>query len=363
MTPWSVGATKNWFIKNERSVSTAFLIGGFILDTLTLKRIDSLWENLWIAFHLLVVAVVIVLLHYKEKKVGADKSGTHFWLINILQLFFGGLMSAFLVFYFRAATLSATWPFILILVVAILANEFLKKHYARLIFQTSFLFISIFLFAIFEVPIVLNRIGAPIFIVSGAISLIIISAFFSLLKGVIGPEFKKNRITLRTAISLIFIVINVLYFTNLIPPLPLSLKSAGIYHLVTRDDAGNYVAEYEDLGWEGFFKIYKDFHLAPGSPVYAYSAIFAPSDINLNVVHEWQYLDEESDMWVDKSRIPLPVVGGRDGGFRTYSVGYDLQSGRWRLNVETQNGQVIGRLFFNIIHVDEVPALKNSQNL
>jgi hypothetical protein len=53
------------------------------------------------------------------------------------------------------------------------------------------------------------------------------------------------------------------------------------------------------------------------------------------------------------TRIPLatPVRGGRREGFRTYSrrrVWYSPIAGRYRVDVVTTSGQLIGRLAFTV---------------
>src|ERR1700693_1808364 len=149
------------YARLERPISSASLLGGFAFDAITLKRVDTIWENFWIVVHLAVVAICILLLNRTENR-GADPKDppkTHFWFINTLQFFFGGLLSTFLVFYFRSGTLRVSWPFFLILGAAFLANEKLKQHFARLTFQLSFFFLSLFCFTIFILPVVLHSIG------------------------------------------------------------------------------------------------------------------------------------------------------------------------------------------------------------
>lgn len=114
---------------------------------------------------------------------------------------------------------------------------------------------------------------------------------------------------------------------------------------------------YEDRGLREYFKLYKDFHRAPGSPVYAFSAVFSPKSLNLTILHEWQHYDETKGEWVTETVISLPVVGGRDGGFRTYSMRSNLANGKWRVNIETEQSQVIGRLRFNLLPVENQPPL------
>ena len=157
----------------------------------------------------------------------------------------------------------------------------------------------------------------------------------------------------------IFLFINFLYFTNLIPPIPLSLKDAGMYHTIQRNQSGNYDVTYENYGWRGYFKMYPEFTQVAGSPVYAFSAIFSPKDLNLDIVHEWQYYSEKQGKWTTKSIINLAVVGGRDGGFRTYSMRSNLEAGKWKVNIKTREGLNIGHLRFNLVPSDVKPILSN----
>jgi hypothetical protein len=110
----------------------------------------------------------------------------------------------------------------------------------------------------------------------------------------------------------------------------------------------------------GYLEFYKTFHEVSGSSIFAYSAIFSPSDLNIDIIHEWQYFDETTQIWNTESRINLLVIGGRDGGFRTFSNRENLQPGKWRVNVETETGQIIGRLRFNLIKTETEPELSTN---
>lgn len=354
--------TRHWYGRFERPISSLSLIFGFIFDALTLKRVDTIWENSWILAHIIIVGLFILLIHIKERGPGdeLDPSKAHFWYINILQFFFGGLLSTFLVFYFRSTDIFSTWPFLFLLALAFMANESFKRHYIKLSFQISLFFLSIYSFMIFLIPIVLHKISDWVFILSGVASLIFITIFVAILF-----YFKKDKKTLNKKLTLsliviIFSLINFLYFTNLIPPIPLSLKDGGIYHLIERNQSGNYDIAYESHGWEDYFKLYKDFSVTPGSTVYAYSAVFSPKDLNLTIIHEWQYYNTISKKWVTGAVVNLPVTGGRDGGFRTYSKRMNITSGKWRVNIKTENGKTISRLRFNIVATDIEPMILNS---
>jgi len=112
--------TRNWYGRFERPISSISLISGFVFDAITLKRVDTLWENMWILGHIIIVGIFIILIHLKDNKKGNENnpSKAHFWFVNILQFFFGGLLSTFLVFYFRSTDIWVTWPFLLILAIA-----------------------------------------------------------------------------------------------------------------------------------------------------------------------------------------------------------------------------------------------------
>jgi hypothetical protein len=350
---------RDFYARFERPISSLSLVGGFVFDALTLQRVDALWDNFWVVMHLLIVGVFMVLIHAQESGEGDERNPAkkHFWYVNILQFFFGGILSTYLVFYFRSADILVTWPFILILALAFIANESLKRHYIRLSFQISLYFLCLYSFAIFLVPVVLHQIGVKIFLLSGLVALVLIGIFILTLIILAREKFKRSKKIILFSILGITSLINILYFTNLIPPIPLSLKGGDIYHSLYRDSDGNYVVQDEDLGWTGYFQLYQNFHETVGSPVYAFSAVFSPSNLNLTILHEWQHYDEASGKWLTVGTVTLSVIGGRDGGFRTFSVWTNLSAGKWRVNVKTESGQMIGQLRFNLVPVQTAPAL------
>lgn len=354
-----IARIRHWYGRFERPISSLALLAGFAFDAITLKRVDTVWENSWILAHLIIVGVFIALIHTHKYTENDEKDShkAHFWYVNILQFFFGGIFSTYLVLYFRSADILVTWPFILILVIAFVANESLKHHYLRLSFQIGLFFLSIYSFAIFLVPVLTHQIGGAIFLMAGLISLLLIILFVVFLSYLVKEKFSESKNIIILLVAGIFAVVNILYFTNLIPPIPLSLKDAGVYHSLERNAEGNYVVHYEDFGFREYFNLYQDFKQVPGSSVYAYSAIFSPSDLNTTIVHEWQFYDDVQGKWITESKINLPVIGGRDSGFRTFSAQANIYSGKWRVNVETAQGQLIGRLRFNIISVDTEPTL------
>ena len=90
-------------------------------------------------------------------------------------------------------------------------------------------------------------------------------------------------------IGSIWLTVNVLYFFNLIPPVPLALKSdsAGIYHHVAHTSTG-YEVQYVDPPFYRFWRKWDNpFYYSKGENVYCYTAIFAPDKVRVPVRHVW----------------------------------------------------------------------------
>lgn len=339
---------KDWYARYERRISTGSLLFGFVFDSLTLQRIDAWRENLWIALNLFLVAVCIILLHRRGK---SQQTGTkeHFWLFNILQFGFGAILGGFFIFYFRSGTLAVSWPFLVILLAAMVANELYQKRYPRLVFQLSFFYLAVFSFAIYIIPILIHRIGSFVFILSGCVSLFIFWTFTMALDKFAAESFRKSKTPLWRAVITIFVLVNVLYFANLIPPIPLSLKEAGVYHSITRQVDGDFLFSKEERSFWQYLSLRERIRINPGDPLYAYSAIYSPASLDTVIIHEWQHQNAQGD-WVTATRIPLSLSGGRQEGFRTYSEKSNLTPGLWRVNISTLQGGLLGRITFRAVY-------------
>ena len=88
--------------------------------------------------------------------------------------------------------------------------------------------------------------------------------------------------------------------------------------------------------------------LAEWGGLVAYTPVVAPAGLRQPIVHRWRH----DGRLVTTVRLPTPVLGGRAGGFRTYSRKSDFPAdplGRWSVDVVTASGQLIGRLRFTVV--------------
>ena len=318
------------------------------------------WENVWTIGHLVAVAGCILLLHLSDERNSASpekRERLDFWLGIIMQFFFGGLLSTFLVFYFRSASFSVSWPFFALLGAAFVANERLRKRSERLAFQVSLFFLCLFSFAIFIVPVVVHSIGPWAFVFSGAVSLVFIWFFIFVLRELSERRFNRSKRSVYLSVAAVYFSMNILYFTSIIPPIPLSLADGGAYHSIVHVASGDYDVTTEEQGWTRFFTFFDDFHATQGETIYAYSSVFSPASLNTTIVHVWEHYDPIENRWVESGRVSLALFGGREGGYRTYSQQSGLAAGKWRVSVETPSGQVIGRIKFNLVYSGVAPIL------
>lgn len=336
--------------RHERYISSVALIAGFIVDNITLSRIDRLFENIVLFTYLFVAGVGIVLINISEQgRWGGRFSTLHNFFLIVIQFSFGALFSAFTIFYFRSSSLIASWPFILFLVSLLFANEILKTRYQKLLFQITIFFVTIFSLTIFYVPIVTKTMGVWTFLMSGVISLVLVTLFIYLLHYFVPERVKKAKKALVLSIGLVFVAINFFYFTNIIPPIPLSLKDVGVYHLVSKQLDG-YKVEKEIRPWYEIFFPFERISLSPNNPIYVLSSVFAPTHLNTDIVHRWEYFDEKDKRWKTASEIRFAIEGGADNGYRGFSQKTALFPGYWRVDIETPRGQTIGRLKFRIVN-------------
>ena len=360
---------KSLYQKYERYITPIAFFAGFVWDNLTLRRIDLAYENIMLLWNLFVIAASIILINtYEAGHLRSLISGKIISkAIRIVPIFmqfaFGGLFSAFFVFYSRSSSVLASWPFLLFLAALFIGNEFFRKKYLRLTFQMSIFFIVLFSYSVFALPIFVGKMGALIFIASGLAALAILFIIALAIFKITPERFKQNLRALTLSIASIYILFNIFYFANIIPPMPLSLKESGIYHSIERIPEGNniYKISFEPAPWHLFFKGSSDtFHLVTGESIYSYSAVFAPTKLNIAILHRWSYFDKEKGDWIEVSRLKFPMRGGRDGGYRGYTLKSNITPGKWRVDVITDRGQVLGRRTFEVVEALALPRLETA---
>src|SRR5262249_44862412 len=155
----------------------------------------------------------------------------------------------------------------------LIGNEVFRQYHSRLAFNCTLLFLAMFSYTIFMVPVFTGTMGRPTFMFSGVLAVIGFLLVLFILRTV-GRERLLNawRAIVLGAVG-VFASINIFYFTNILPPLPLALSHAGVFHSVVKDgDVYRAVAEpLEGLMWTGLAMGGPEMHVQRGGSLALYS--------------------------------------------------------------------------------------------
>jgi hypothetical protein len=347
-----------WVSKNERHVSAVAMVAGFIIDQIFFGAVNLLRTQAVFIAYILICVISIALLQIIERRAESGKPRPR-WrsaLPIAIQFALGGFWSGFLVFYGRSAAISASWPFLALLIIILIANEILRKYHDRLIFTNVLFFFALFSYVIFALPIFTGTLGTQTFLESGLLALGAFALFQLVLFTLGRARYRSAARSIVFGTLGVYLLINIFYFTSILPPLPLSLKAAGIYHSITHTPP-LYTAIAEQEPWPVRFGLEEPtMHVVVGESLYAYSAVFTPITLTTVITDRWEWYNPTQGEWITEARIAYPIEGGRLAGYDGYSTVENLTPGQWRVDVETIDGRIIGRIPFTVVLVSEPPS-------
>ena len=120
----------------------------------------------------------------------------------------------------------------------------------------------------------------------------------------------------------------------------------GIFHNVEKAD-GEYLLTYTRPDEKFWQHGDQTFLARSGDTIYCFVRIFAPARFKDQLQVRWLYYDEKRG-WQSSDAIPLPIVGGRNEGYRGVTKKSNYQPGDWRVQVETADGREVGRINFTV---------------
>lgn len=342
--------------RHERPLATGLFIFGFITDLVTFGFLDIPSVTILFAVYLAIVVILTSVAHVTHGREETTFIRSVAVLSPLLAQFtFGSLLSGFVIFYTKSAVLSVSWPFLLLLLIIFFGNEVFRNYRSHLIFQTLLLYFSLYAFALFALPVYTGRIGTSLFLGSTILTIATFAVYLLILRLLSWQRLREALLPIVLSVTAMTSLIVGAYLAGILPPLPLTLKAGGVYHEITHTE-GEYVAKTEG-GRVWFDPRTQVVQHVPGTPLYAYSAIFAPGSFSTSVVHVWQRYDSKEKEWNTESTVAFSLSGGRAGGYRGYSLKYDPAPGEWRVLVQTLNGQTIGKLRFTVENADSQPQV------
>lgn len=322
---------------------------GFFTDSILLNRIDDVTDNLILLGYVLLASISLLLFYIGV----AQKMGERFskrlvkYVPGLMQYSFGGLLSGMLIFYGRSGDWVTSAPFLLLILSVILGNEFVHKRSDRLVWHVALYFIGVFSYTVLILPIVFGAMGDLMFFLSGITALLFVTIVVQLLYRIVPNFMRVNTRRIILVIGAIYTALNVLYFTSVIPPIPLSLTELSVVHSVTKAGDGSYRLITENQEWWTALPFMK-LKLHPEAPTLScFARVYAPAKLHTEIYHRWEYIGPDGK-WTERARIKYPIAGTNKGGYRGYTTVSNVGNGTWRCSVETARGQVLGRSTVNV---------------
>ncbi len=329
----------------ERFFMPGMLLGGTAIDALQFKLLST--ESTFIFAGSYAVICVASIAFMAAQPAQETRLLRYAKIIApfLQQFTIGALLSTSLLFYWFSGALSVSWPVVGVVALLMVSNEVLRNFFMKPVVQTAVFYFALFSLSATLAAYTLNSISPWTFIAGGVASLVIMAAALVVVIRI--GKLEQSRGAMWLTVAVIFALMNTAYFLNVIPPIPLSMRDAGMYHDITTTN-GAYTLVGEDESFIDKLIPGQTVHVVAGSPVYAYTSIFAPSDMSTVMVHRWQYYDDTTGGWITASALSFSIHGGRSDGYRGYSVKRSLTEGKWRVSVETVRGQVLGRIPFTV---------------
>ena len=268
----------------------------------------------------------------------------------LVHFLMGALLNLYAIFYFKSSSLLVSFGFLGLLVVVLLANEFRRVKSLGLPFKFALLSLCFLSFAAYLLPVLIGSIGLTTFLASMLVGSVPLAAA----AWRVPPEkFALARRQILVPLGCVVIGFLTFYLFRLIPPVPLSIPFIGVYHQVEKTEAG-YRLSHERPAWRIWHNGDQNFSAQPGDKVYVFFRVFSPARFADQVQVRWHWKDPARG-WTLQDTIPIRIVGGREQGFRGYGVKSNYQPGEWKVLVETTDGREIGRVYFDLVAVAEVP--------
>lgn len=344
-------AIKTLLWKGWEHASSIIFFAGFLIDSFLLPAIEREETKYLGMTWLTLLALSLILREWVVSRNTATKIEQKLYSLLTfgISFFSGSALSFVFVYAMRSAALSVSWPLFIILLIAMFANEFVATHGYRFTLDVGIFFVALVFYDIFNVPILFGKVNDFVFFVSILLSATIAFVYSWILKHF--SEAAETEMPRGYALAIgIPLFVAMLYFLNIIPAVPLSLKSSGIYHSVEKVDANG---DYIGLGEidHRFLARYRTqvYHLTDSDTgIYFFSSVGAPAEISAPVTHVWEQYDESTKKWVTSTTVAFDIIGGRDTGFRAYSKKENITPGLWRVTVKVDGNRIVGRQEFYI---------------
>lgn len=324
------------FFKKYKSLGLFIL--GLLFDLVTLGRIDRTFYLFQHALFLLIIFTLFAKYpaeHMRSQIFSIKKIA--FAPIDIMQFFYGSLLSHYFYFYFRSSSF-LTWIFLILITLLLLLNElaYERKWYVSFkIFLFPFCTLAYF---VYLVPILLGTIGIGEFY----LSIMLFFVFMVLLPYLfIQQKLLARKLWLTSIIVLCLTLF--FYEQKLLPPVPLHVTKSGVFTTATSFKESLVMSAKKIEHWR---KVKIAF--SADSKIFYIAKIFSPSNFKDQLYLEWK--TKKNDGWFLQDKIIFAIEGKEDGDYRGVAWKENWGPGEYQITLITEDGRILDNILLEVVH-------------
>jgi hypothetical protein len=341
-----------WRTRHERSEMALFFFSGFIYDILSQSRIDDRTTLVQSFMYLLVLSVLLLLEQRFPEGIERPKflAKVWRWRDDCVHFLFGSLLSVFMLLLFKSTSGVMPYLFVCGLFALLVANELPRFRAAGPVIRVMLLSLCVTIYLSCLLPVLIGRMGFWVFLLAVALGS---ASVFALMRLIARWHPDEKFLARNVAIPGFGVqgTLLLLYLLGVVPPLPVNVQFAGVYHDVQRIGPDVYRLSFvDDVVWNRPTTWFgPDFVFRPGDKPYYFFRIFAPKGFDPYKVRVRWYFDHPVNGWTTTGNGFLTTVSsnGTDGGYRYFATTSNLKPGEWRVVLETEDGHEIHRLSFS----------------
>ena len=341
----------------------SFFAAGMLFDIVTLGRVDDTFTLVQQGVYLVLLVWLMILEERERTRVWAPpRFLAKAWRFSedAIHFLLGSLLSSFTLLYLKSSSGLSAFLFMSLLGGLLVANELPRFRERGPVVRWALLSLCLTSYLALLLPVLIGFLSKWLFVLAVVLSC---AAFAWLVRRLSkrksgdadGRGMESDSSSLSRVASAGFGIQAVLvgaYFLGAIPPVPLSLQYIGIYHEVLAPaaqpaGATTYELRHQRPWWKPWQHGDQDFKARPGDVIYCFARVFAPTGFRDAIYVRW--LVKGQGGWQDQGRARLDINGGRDQGFRAIATKKNYQPGRWRVEVETDDGRDLGVIHFDLI--------------
>lgn len=329
----------------EAFIPALSFLAGIAVDLATVGRIDQ-WSNILILGTYLCIAGSFLGLEMiaLQRAIGPLRRPWRLlWSYHqeISHFCLGNLLSALAILFFKSASVWSASVFLLLIVALLVANQFGAVRRRGIALRIALFALVLTSYLACLIPVFWGEVGTLPFMLAIATAC---GSFGMLFSGVARLIPAPRQLIKPVILPFVGVIscLTAFYFFRIIPPVPLSLRSIGIYRDVIRSE-NHYVVTRLHENWQSWFRLQDEFPYRPGDRLYCFFSVFSPVGFRDQLKVRWLYRDPNQG-WHSSDAVLVPITGGRLEGYRGFAYKSNIQPGEWRILIETSDEREIGRI-------------------